>query len=188
MELLTKANPTAAPSKVSTVYLGNKWVKKVKNKYGKTGENYSKEEMMQFKIMQENPDVFPITKIKQVRNKNNELEPLILQQKIDVTKQQGIYISIQENMGNLMHLREILETIANLGINDHMRKIINLIQGRLPERLLNYFNQYVNLSEKLFEIRKKYHLEYSADLHSQNFGLDGEKIKVVDFLSPFLKI
>lgn len=187
-ELLTKANPTAAPSKVSTVYIGDKWVKKVKNKYEKTGKKYSKEEMLQFQIMQENPDIFPITKIKQIRNQNNELEPLILQQKINVSKQQGIYFSIQENMGEFMYFRQILETIANEGMNEYMKSLIANIMGRLSERLANYFKQYILLSQRLYEIRKKYDLKYSADLHSANFGLDGEKIKVVDFLSPFLKI
>lgn len=186
-ELSIKQNIKAAPSKVSTVYVGDKWVKKIKNKYDKTGKEYSKSEMQQFEIMEKHPDIFPITKIKEIKDKNGILQPIVLQKKVDITKQQGIYYSIQENMGELMYFREILEQIANRGVNEHMKKLIPIIESRLNGYLLKYFNQYIELATKLYNIRETEHLEYSADLHSGNFGLDGENIKVVDFLSPFLK-
>ena len=184
-ELSIKKNPMASPSAVSTVYLGDKWVKKFKNKNIKTGRSYSKEELLQYKIMEENPDVFPITKVKQSKTG----ETIILQKKVNIERQQGIYIAIAEKLQGF-NFKDFLEKIANRGMsNDPLYlQFIKETGENLGERLCLYFEQYIYLAVRLHELRQKYKIEYSADLHSQNFGLDGEKIKIIDFLSPYLKI
>lgn len=188
-ELLTRKNRLSADSSVSKVYYGNNWVKKIKNPATNTGSTYSKEELLQYTIMQDNQNsgIFPPTIVKQTKDKNGALHPLILQRKVDVDSQISIYHKIIINIQPI-NFRQTIEVIGDRGISSSMKEDIREIHETLSEGLSKYFDEYIDIVSKLHQIRKKYHLEYRSDLNSGNFGFYNGKLVIIDFLSPYLKI
>jgi hypothetical protein len=188
-ELLTKKNVAVTNSKVSKVYMGGNWVKKIKNPNTNTGENYSKEELLQYQIMVDNQSsgIFPPTIIRILKDRGGNRRPVILQKKVNVDSQALIYHKILRNIEPIQ-FRTILEVIAMRGVSNSMQDELEEVHEILTPELSKYFDEYVNVSKKLYEIRKKYHLEYGVDLHSTNYGFYNGKIVIIDFSSPFLKM
>lgn len=188
-ELSTHLNVSLTNSAVSKVFLGDKWVKKIKNTNKKTGERYSKEELLQYQIMADNQSlgIFPPTFVRMNKDRGGYLRPVIVQKKVDVDSQTSIYHNILKNIEPIQ-FRTLIESIALLGITNSVKEELEEIHDILNPQLSKYFSRYVEISEKLHLIRKKYHFEFSVDLHSGNYGIYNGDIVVIDFSSPFLKV
>lgn len=187
-ELMTKKNFELKDSAVSKIYVGQNWVKKVKNRATRTGSTFSKEELLQYRIMQENQSagIFPPTLVKSFTNKEGLQEPVILQKRVDVHAQVTVYHRIMENIKPI-NFKMLIEVIAECGISASMREEIKEAQEMLNKELGEYFNRYVELANKLNPIRKQYGLQYRVDFNSGNFGFLDGKIVIIDFSNPYLK-
>lgn len=179
-ELLTKQNDIVDDSGSSTVYLGDKWVKKTSN-----DGHYSKAEIAQYSAMalEKNADVFPKTIIKRLQND----EFVILQKKVDIQSAKLIYgkiFNLYESYGNLS-FRRMLESIADFGLDGEIEKIISANKKRFDLNNLQWFFQFIDLAKRLNQIISSDPIlkKFSADLHLNNFGLENNRLKIIDFIA-----
>lgn len=195
-ELQTRKNPRKTGAE-SQAYLGSNWVKKFAH-----GGEYNEENLLQYELMEENPDIFPETRIKTMNNGSI----IVLQRKVDVSVQEQMW----EKVSRAYHWRQfnttfrtLLEGIAEQGLTSEWQEIIDWqiqymrdneiglhdIRNYDANQIIGWFQEYINLCNNLHEITKNDFVlkRYQMDLHDENFGLDGGKLKIIDFISALKK-
>lgn len=186
-ELKIKKNTHAKESGFSEVYVGDNWVKKLS-----IDDKYSKQDLLQFRVMSKNPSIFPETKIKKLKDGTI----IILQKKVDVSEQNNIYLKVANAHDPLLHphsydfdmfLNSIAQNGLNESINDEFKsQIVNMRKKYYENAIINRYVEYVALANKLYRLTRKYTIfrRFQMDLHSLNFGLDAQgNIKIIDFIS-----
>jgi len=181
-ELLTKHNEMGNESSFSKVYLGDKWVKKISK-----NDEYPESELAQYKLMEQNPEFFPVTKIKYLNS-----GVVILQQKMNVRKAQLIWDQVEYyfiQYYNRWSFKKFVCNLAEDGLNDVLEKMMNRVLRdghRVADTKLKYrFREYLQLSLELHELIKKDSTlkKYYIDLHGENYGLDdNNNLKIIDFI------
>jgi len=151
-ELLTKHNEMGNESSFSKVYLGDKWVKKISK-----NDEYPESELAQYKLMEQNPEFFPVTKIKYLNS-----GVVILQQKMNVRKAQLIWDQVEYyfiQYYNRWSFKKFVCNLAEDGLNDVLEKMMNRVLRdghRVADTKLKYrFREYLQLSLELHELIKK---------------------------------
>jgi len=174
-----RENPLGGDSTSSVVYIGDKIVKKIPIE-----GDYPYFELLQYKVMSENQNIFPKTSVKKLREGDSYV---IIQEKLDTKQAEKIFNKI--NSSFLNHgLRNLLEDIALFGLTNDNEKIVTETEKKITEDYKNYFNRFVKISEELYSILKKYQDLTAPDLHSGNYGFDSKGVlKVFDFASPSYK-
>lgn len=193
-------------SAFSIVYIGNKVVKKIPND-GK----YSFEELLQYDVMSQNPDIFPKTVVRELKNG----KIVIVQEKLDTGGIKNIFDSVEKSIKKAVgqldavgeldasyldfvdesilghrYLRLTIQALASYNmskdVEKNLEKIINKIDKNGDEIELHYFQQFLEIARELHKIKNKVPDLNRFDSHYGNFGVDGNgNIKVFDFANPF---
>ena len=179
-------------SAFSIVYIGNKVVKKIPND-GK----YSFEELLQYDVMSQNPDIFPKTTIKKLKNGST----VVIQEKLNTALGKKIYEEIQVEIESvvaslngvipssvddeLFDFRKFLEDVAMFGISQEAKKYFPTILKQIDKTTKTakkYFYRFYEIANEIHKLKLKFPRLRDADLHSGNFGVDGQGIlKIFDF-------
>lgn len=176
-ELSTRKNDAAYNGGSATVYLGDKWVKKI----AVLGE-FSEANIFQYELMSKNPEIFPTTKIKKF-----EKGVVILQKRVDTNSAEKIYYEIQKHLDLFEYysFREFLEGIVKEGFIEEYKYIYtqNWKHFRRIE-IGSRFKEIVTLCVKLHDLLKKNPFTgfHRIDLHDENFGVEDGKLKIIDFM------
>lgn len=198
-------DPYFDDSVMSKVYLSDKYVKKV----AKKGE-YPYKEILQYKVMENRPDIFPKTVVRQLKDGRI----VIVQEKLDTGGMDTIFDLVEkaikkairdlDAVGELSasyldfvddsilhpHLRMTIQSLASYKMSEdvekNIEKIIETMDENGNETESYYFQEFLEIARELHKIKNKVPSLNSVDLHNNNFGVDGNgNIKVFDFASPF---
>lgn len=197
---------TEDDSFMSKVYLSDKYVKKI----AKKGE-YPYREILQYKVMEKHPDIFPKTVVRELKNE----KIVIVQEKLDTGGIKNIFDSVEKSIKKAVgqldavgeldasyldfvdesilghrYLRLTIQALASYNmskdVEKNLEKIINKIDKNGDEIELHYFQQFLEIARELYKIKNKVPDLNRFDSHYGNFGVDGNgNIKVFDFASPF---
>jgi uncharacterized protein YjgD (DUF1641 family) len=199
-------DPYFDDSVMSKVYLSDKYVKKV----AKKGE-YPYREILQYKVMENRPDIFPKTVVRELKDGRI----VIVQEKLDTGSMNTIFDLVEkaikkairglDAVGELSasyldfadesllthpYLRLTIQAVASYKMSEdvekNIEKIIETMDENGNETESYYFQEFLEIARELHKIKNKVPDLNSVDLHDNNFGVDGNgNIKVFDFASPF---